>query len=550
MKLTHAGISRFRSIGSEPVMIDLTKKINVLVGANNCGKSNVLRALGSFGQKTESELDMHLREKGTYPIYWLGAEPADKSSPAIRKIGPVFFGRQQTKDGESVEKNPFRAFDWPSFHDCWQEILRPGYQYSGWPGDAEAQSEMIKTALRLFAQLAAQLPKSVTIPQFRQISPSDEYSVGGGGIVQVLARWQHPKIGEDANRERFLKIQNLLRVLIESPNVSLEVEHDASQIVVSNGSLRLPLESYGTGIHQLIILSIAVLGHENSLVLIEEPEIHLHPLLQRRLLDFLRRETTNRYVITTHSSALITPSQDLAVTHLWTKDGVTASRLVETTGHSLEALRDLGVRASDILQANSVIWVEGPSDRIYLRHWLELLYPGEFREGIDYSIMFYGGRLLAHVTLGRDVDRDADDLIHLLRINQHSAILIDSDRRKGADEINETKRRVRTECTKSGSVCWITDGREIENYLPADAVAAAYEPLVGKRVELKIPRYGSLEDSLKKAAGARNWKSSWSYNDAKPLRAREIIRHITAENISPEVSAWIKKVAKIIRHES
>jgi len=547
MKLTHAGISRFRSIGSDPVVIDLTKKINVLVGANNCGKSNVLLALSSFGQKTENELDMHLREKGVYPVYWVGAKPDEESPALLQKLGPVFFGRQQTSNGESVQKNPFRLLDWSSFHNYWQQI-HPGNYYSGWPGDAVVEEEKTKTSLRLFTQLAGQFPPTVRIPQFRQIAPAEEYSVSGNGIVNVLARWQHPKIGEDAKRERFLKIQNLLRVLIESPSVSLEVEHDAAQIVVSNGVLRLPLESYGTGIHQLIILSIAVLGHENSLVLIEEPEIHLHPLLQRRLLDFLRRETTNRYVVTTHSSALIAPAQDIAVTHLWTKDGVTASRLVETTGHSLEALRDLGVRASDILQANSVIWVEGPSDRIYLNRWLELLFPGEFREGIDYAIMFYGGRLLAHVALDRD-DTEADDLVHLLQINQHSAILIDSDRRKGADEINATKRRVRTECGKSGSLCWVTDGREIENYLPPAAVAAAYEPLISKRVELKIPRYGSLEDALKRAVGKRNWKSSWSYNNAKPQRAREIIPHITKESISDEVVTWLKKVAKVIRHE-
>jgi AAA15 family ATPase/GTPase len=59
MKLTHLGISYYRSIGKEPVMLDLTKKLNVLVGANNCGKSNVLRALEHFNgsQKTSNYTD-------------------------------------------------------------------------------------------------------------------------------------------------------------------------------------------------------------------------------------------------------------------------------------------------------------------------------------------------------------------------------------------------------------------------------------------------------------------------------------------------------------
>ena len=56
------------------------------------------------------------------------------------------------------------------------------------------------------------------------------------------------------------------------------------------------------------------------------------------------------------------------------------------------------VRTSDIrlviLQANCVVWVEGPSDRIYLKHWIEAV-TSELIEGLHYSIMFYGGRLLS-----------------------------------------------------------------------------------------------------------------------------------------------------------
>lgn len=49
MQLTQVGIGNFRSIGQDFVTIDLTKKINVLVGANNSGKSNVLKGLCRLG---------------------------------------------------------------------------------------------------------------------------------------------------------------------------------------------------------------------------------------------------------------------------------------------------------------------------------------------------------------------------------------------------------------------------------------------------------------------------------------------------------------------
>src|SRR5438094_9646640 len=109
--------------------------------------------------------------------------------------------------------------------------------------------------------------------------------------------------------------------------------------------------------------------------------------------------------------------------------------------HVLEVLNDLGIRAADVLQANFVVWIEGPSDRIYLNRWIGLMAP-ELVEGVDYSIMFYGGRLLFHLSLLRDeLGLCADELIKLLRINQNSSSVIDSDRTRGQAEINETKTR-------------------------------------------------------------------------------------------------------------
>ena len=64
----------------------------------------------------------------------------------------------------------------------------------------------------------------------------------------------------------------------------------------------------------------------------------------------------------------------------------------------------------------------------------------ELVEGIDYSVMFYGGRLLSHLSLSREEPGlSAEELIKLLRINQNSAIVIDSDRTTRDAEINETR---------------------------------------------------------------------------------------------------------------
>jgi hypothetical protein len=85
--------------------------------------------------------------------------------------------------------------------------------------------------------------------------------------------------------------------------------------------------------------------------------------------------------------------------------------------------------------------VEGPSDRIYLRAWIRLQNP-ELEEGTDYSIMFYGGRLLNHLSAD---DSEVSEFISLRKLNRHLCVVIDSDKTTANSRINSTKKRVKDE---------------------------------------------------------------------------------------------------------
>lgn len=181
--------------------------------------------------------------------------------------------------------------------------------------------------------------------------------------------------------------------------------------------------------------------------------------------------------MTSHSSVTIDlfarddAAQILHVTH----DGKCASvKRATTYVENRGILDDLDVRASDLLQSNGIVWVEGPSDRLYFNRWVEIWSDGKIKEGSHYQCVYYGGRLLAHLSAA-DPDVDSDDVIKILRVNRNAILIIDSDRSSENESLNATKQRLITEIEKIGGMAWVTAGREIENYLPKTAIENLYK---------------------------------------------------------------------------
>jgi predicted ATPase len=277
-----------------------------------------------------------------------------------------------------------------------------------------------------------------------------------------LERENTDRLNQIQNHQKLKKISSFMGYCLELSSIILRVTEDREKILVTfENQEPKDISTLGTGIEQLLIIAVAALGFEDEkIILIEEPELNLHPRVQKRMIQFLHDNSNNQFVITTHSAAILDAVECdiLHVTHDGEKSAV---KYIELDKQKFDAVTDLGYHASDLVQSNFVIWVEGPSDRIYLKRWIEIEDESLIID-IHYSILFYGGRLLSHLSSD---DESVDNFINILTINRNAAMLMDSDYKNDNDEINETKLRIKKEFAKNNQFCWVTQGREIENYI-------------------------------------------------------------------------------------
>lgn len=531
-------VRHLRAFGQEGASLNEIKTLNLIVGRNNAGKSSLLDAVEVLADP-KAQFENQQRHQGQPPTVELRSELPESWAKAIFSKGSSggyipgnHWNFYQSDIGGRLE------LQW-MIRSGSRKLLSTVPDLAGFPGLGVEQITSNIAARLDTLQLPLDGRVVKRLRSDRDIRPEDDNPAptvdgAGAGATRLIRDFLNK-----ASMPREIVTRDILQGLntvfgpdthFEEIEVQLRDDGDWEVYLGEEAKGLIPLSMSGSGIKTalLVLIYLHAIPHLEGrklaqyVFLFEELENNLHPALQRRLFQYIFDTCVaqgSTAFISTHSSVIIdqfSRNSDTQIIHV-RHDGTAATATAVATHIERDGiLDDLDVRASDLLQANGIVWVEGPSDRLFFNRWIELETQGALSEGTHYQCVFYGGRLLSHFSAA-DPD-DVDGYLAMLRINRNALLIGDGDKRSSSTHLNATKRRLRDEVAGlAAGHSWFTRARTIEHYLPTAAIESAFGVRLGRPPET----YEDFGDYLEEVAPSIRRRF-----DRKADFAAEVLPHI------------------------
>jgi len=322
MRLSKIEIISFKRIKS--VELDLAD-INILVGANSSGKSSIIQAV-HFACCAMRQAPSVKKSTSTINIQELDYLPSNdyknlgyksiwgnKKGTPSSKVNLTFTDKDNDGSSEVVASCQLRS------------ARNAGISVSG-----SIPSDLLSTLRSKDVVFSAYTPGISGIPNEEEKKSKKvilkSCSYGDSNIIlrNVLLLLKEDKIENINHIERWISE-------IIGP-IKISVEHDnESDLFINcnieiNGDIR-PIELIGTGYLQLIQIFSYILLFNPGILLIDEPDTHLHPNVQEKLVGVLAgvaQERPMRVLMTTHSPFIVRGAPPSTKVY-WVNEGNIAS---------------------------------------------------------------------------------------------------------------------------------------------------------------------------------------------------------------------------------
>tara|TARA_Y100000296_G_C5164078_1_gene253544 strand:- start:740 stop:1978 length:1239 start_codon:yes stop_codon:yes gene_type:complete len=351
------------------VNIDFHRNLTVITGANGAGKTTILNVLSKhFGWNINFASTPSKAKKGLLNYFsglWTEFEHKQlPRNPHQIQIGEISYLDDSSPGLLSVPETVQQQYNihidgQKSIKGIFISSHRPVYFYQqvqNIPAKLDAKGQILDKYLQELKQRYNYNSRN-TSASFRIKESIISLATFGYGN-QVVAR-------DDEAIEMFEGFQNALRIILPASLGFQKIAIHMPEVVFETKTGSFSFDSVSGGIASLIDVTwqifMASMVYDDFVIVMDEPENHLHPKLQRSLLPSLIKAFPNvQFVISTHNPFMVTsvPDSNVYVLSYNDMNRVDSSKLdlVNRSGSSNEILRDvLGVETTLPLWAEEKI---------------------------------------------------------------------------------------------------------------------------------------------------------------------------------------------------
>ncbi|AFK05487.1 SMC domain protein (plasmid) [Emticicia oligotrophica DSM 17448] len=340
-------ISNFKNIANLSLVLD---NINVLVGSNNSGKSSILQAIQfaiSVAQTTNFENTRWNNQTKKLPT---SLTPEQLIYAPFRDVYSLAFGGKLKTELKSAIQIEFTEKD---SSNATKVLIRKGKNKNI---ATEIHNKPLGELLRKIEE-----PFSIYVPGLAGI-PSFEELKSPGIVRRAAARGDANNVFRNiiwllnTNKKNWdLFIADIKDIF---PEVEIIISFNAERdehlnIYIKYDDKILPIDAAGTGFLQIIQILSYINIYKPKILLLDEPDAHLHPNNQRKLAKKLFELSIDRefqIIISTHSRHFLYELEPISKIN-WINSG----KLVNEDISIINVLMDIGALDKGDLVKNGKI---------------------------------------------------------------------------------------------------------------------------------------------------------------------------------------------------